>query len=110
MVSVKAEDVVVLDLRGLSDITDAFVVGTAAGGAHHARAISEAVWDEFARLSTWKGRREGSDASGWLLLDCGDVVVHIMSPKLREYYALEDLWGDAPRIEVAAERKKGSKR
>lgn len=110
MVGMKAEGVVILDLRGLSDIMDAFVVGTAVGGAHHARAISESVWEEFTRLSAWKGRREGSDASGWLLLDCGDVVVHIMSPTLREFYALEDLWGDAPRIQIAPEAKKDSKR
>ena len=112
MVDMKAENVVILDLEGISDILDAFVVGTASGGSHHARALSEAVWEEYKKHSKYKGHVEGTDASGWILLDCGDFVVHVMSPRLREYYALEELWGDAPRIEVGPdeEAEKWSKR
>ncbi|MBN1808669.1 MAG: ribosome silencing factor [Planctomycetes bacterium] len=105
MVDMKAGDVVILDLREVSDFVDAFVLGTATGGARHVGALSSAVWDEYRRRSSYAGHREGTNASGWFLLDCGDVIVHIMSPELREYYALEDLWGDAARIEMGEEER-----
>jgi ribosome-associated protein len=104
----RAEDVVLLDLRGLTSMTDFFVVATVSTDVH-SRAVSEAV-QGWARetLDERPWHVEGEEgARHWLLLDYVDVVVHLFQPEARDYYGLERLWGDAPREEVTDEEIAG---
>ncbi len=96
----KCEDVVILDLRGKSAVTDYFVVTTGTSD-RQMMATADHV-DEHAHklgLRLYKGRRLDSEV--WILMDYVDVVVHIFDRDRREYYDLELLWGDAPKIEWA---------
>jgi ribosome-associated protein len=94
----KGEDIIVYDLRGLTDLTDYFVIATAHSKAQ-VRAIVETISRELKSAGTTKLGQEGSDNGQWILLDYADCVIHIFSPELREYYGLESLWGDAPKVE-----------
>jgi ribosome-associated protein len=91
----QGEDIVVLDLRGSSPMTDFFVIATA-GSRIHARALA----DEITRQLREQGERphhvEGLETGTWVLLDYVDVVVHIFLTDVRQFYGLERLWGDAP--------------
>ena len=100
----KAEDVVILDLRKLTAITDYFVIATA-GNPRHIGAVTEAVVEEAKRLKARPIGREGTETSGWVLLDFVDVVVHIFDGERREIYDLGLLWGDAPRVKWRPRRK-----
>ena len=94
----KGKDILVLDLRGLTPIFDFFVIATGTSRRHiHtlAEEIDAAMHTQGqARLSI-----QGYEASRWIVQDYGDVVVHVFDPDAREYYALEDLWADAPRVD-----------
>jgi len=90
----KAEDVVLLDISSVSIMADFFMICTVRTDTH-ARAVRDAVTQALEQAGLKMRRREGSDASGWVLLDWGDVVVHIFGPSEREFYSLEKLWGDA---------------
>lgn len=91
-----ARDGVVLDLRGLSDATDYFVIASGDSDTH-ARSIAENVRDRLAEEGETPAGVEGREAGRWILLDYIDIVVHVFLPRIREYYKLERLWGDAPR-------------
>ena len=93
----KGEDTVVLDLRKLTYITDYFVI-TTAGNPRHVGAVAAAVAEEAARLNARTIGREGTEDSGWVLLDFVDVVVHVFDAERRNLYDLGLLWGDAPRV------------
>jgi len=94
----RGRDVVVLDLRELTSIFDYFVIATGAS-RRQLHAISEEI-DHT--LEQGMGDRrlgiEGYQESRWILLDYGDVVVHLFEAETREYYAIEDLWGQAKRV------------
>ena len=95
MLENKASEIVRIDLSEKSTVTDYFVIGTF-NTPSHLRDTREKIID---RLETYGGkphRAEGADESGWVLLDAGDVVVHLMLRREREYYNLERTWGDAP--------------
>lgn len=94
----KGLDLVIYDLRGLSDVTDYFVIVTAQSKLQ-SRAIAAAVEKGLRDLGVRKMSLEGNADSRWVLLDYGPVVVHIFSADLREYYSLESLWGDAPKVD-----------
>jgi len=94
----KGSDVLVLDLRSFSYVTDFFVIATGQN-PRHLRALSGAVAGEAERLGAGQFGAEPVWASGWALLDYVDVVVHLFSPELRAYYELDQLWGDARRLE-----------
>lgn len=89
---VKAKDIVILDVRSLTDIADAMVVCSGSSN-RHTRALAENL------LVAGKARGlsavgvEGQEYGDWILVDLGDVVVHIMLPETREFYGLEKLWG-----------------
>ena len=93
----KAVDLVVLDLSSASAFTDAFVIATGRSD-RQVKAIHDAIHqgmkDQHAMLPS---HVEGLRESSWVLLDYGDVVVHLFTPATREYYRLEALWGDVPR-------------
>jgi ribosome-associated protein len=100
--SKKATEVMLLDLRELTSMTDYFVVATVSTDVH-SRAVTDAV-AEWAReeLGEKPWHIEGEEGPRqWVLLDYVDVVVHLLQPAARDYYALERLWGDAPSKEIA---------
>ncbi|MBI5646184.1 MAG: ribosome silencing factor [Ignavibacteriae bacterium] len=91
----KAHDVAILELGSLSDVTDYFVVCTGDTDTH-VKAIADHVDDQLRIAGSPVWRREGLQTLQWVLLDCVDVVVHVFQPRVREYYDIERLWGDAP--------------
>jgi ribosome-associated protein len=93
-VSKKAQDVVILDLRGLSAVTDFFVICSGSSDTH-VKAISDAIEEGLEAKGVRKWHIEGYRHRRWVLLDYVDVVVHIFHHKTRQYYVLERLWGDA---------------
>lgn len=99
--SKKAEDVVLLDLGKLSNITDYFLI-CSAGSDVHAQTIADAVIEGL-DSSGVVSHVEGYETARWILIDCFGVVLHVFRPEVREYYGLERLWGDAPREEYADE-------
>ncbi len=92
----KAIDVVELDLRGVLGYTDYFLV-CSGNTARQAKAIHDGIHEGLKREhGTLPRRVEGSAQAGWILMDYLDVVVHIFTPETREFYRLEQLWGEAP--------------
>ena len=91
----------VLDLTALSDVCDYFVIMSASNSR-----LVDAVVDEIEeRVAKTCNEHpfsiEGRDQRNWILMDYGTVIVHVFTPETRDYYRLEKLWGDAPRIEIA---------
>jgi ribosome-associated protein len=98
--SKKAEDVVVLDMRGLVSYTDFLTICTARN-ERQARAIVDEVRLQVKReTGTLPGAVEGAGADGWVVLDYLDSVLHVFTAEARERYQLEDLWREAPRLEL----------
>jgi ribosome-associated protein len=97
----KATDVVVLDLRRLSDATDYFVIASGTSDTH-VRALAEHVIAACERAGLRAHHVEGLTAGRWVLIDFVDVVVHVFHPSLRRFYQLERLWADAPAVEAGA--------
>ncbi|MDT8322471.1 MAG: ribosome silencing factor [Bacteroidota bacterium] len=91
----KAQDVLVLDLTGLSDVTNFFVICSGESDTQ-VKAIADAVVDGTRERGSKVWRKEGFENLQWVLLDFVDVVVHVFTPKTRAYYDIERLWGDAP--------------
>jgi ribosome-associated protein len=108
----QGEDVAILDVRGLSSVTDFFIVCTAVS-ARQLDAIRDHIDETLARHGAAVWHTEGAPAAGgpsaalprspqWVLMDCGDVVVHLLDQETRQFYRLEDLWADAPKIPLPA--------
>jgi ribosome-associated protein len=95
----KAEDVLVLDVRGLSSYADYIVVMTA-DSDRQAGAIADAVDDRLSAEGATKVGVEGYESGRWVLVDYGDVVAHVFNREARGFYDLEGLWADAPRFSV----------
>ncbi|HZN53827.1 MAG TPA: ribosome silencing factor [Candidatus Polarisedimenticolaceae bacterium] len=94
----KAEDILVLDLRGLCDFTDAFVI-CHGSSSRQVLAIADAIEERLLREGHRKPKHvEGRRVGDWVLMDFIDVVVHVFLGEKRSFYGLERLWGDAPRI------------
>ncbi len=94
----RAQDIVILDLRELTTIFDYFVIvsGTSRRQLH---AVSEEIDHALEEgMGDHRMGIEGYRENLWILLDYGDVVIHIFEPETRKYYALEDLWGQAKRV------------
>ena len=89
----KAEDIKILDLTGITDIADHFVIATGNGGLH-VKAIADHIRDESS-TSEKPWHIEGYDNLKWVLLDYVDVVIHIFERETRDYYDIERLWADA---------------
>jgi ribosome-associated protein len=96
----KSENPVVLDVRGLSGVADYFVL-LSADSDRQAAAVADTVDERLTGMGAQRLGAEGRSGGGWVLLDFGDVVVHVMSPEARGFYDLEGLWADAPRVPVA---------
>jgi ribosome-associated protein len=97
----KGEDVVVLDVRGLTSYADYFVVVTA-DSDRQASAIADHVEQTMKQQGVSKVGVEGYESGRWILVDYGDVVAHVMNRESRGFYDLEGLWADAPRFAVDA--------
>jgi ribosome-associated protein len=88
-------DIKILDLRKLSDVADYFVICSGTVDIH-VKAIADNIVDKMKERGVRVWHREGYQALNWVLLDYVSVVVHVFRPEVRERYALEKLWGDAP--------------
>ena len=97
----KGRDVTVLDLRGLSSATDFFLIVTGTSDIH-VRSIANHIMDELKADDERPDHVEGMQGGRWVLIDYIDFVVHVFHPAAREFYQLERLWGDAPRLSVEA--------
>ena len=96
----KAEDIVILDLRELSSVTDYFVIASGTSEPH-LRAIVEAITDKLREDYNVRPKAiDGTFQTAWVVLDYFDVIVHVMRADVRERYDLETLWGDAPRVKL----------
>jgi ribosome-associated protein len=91
----KATDVVVLDLRGISSATDFFVIASGSSDVQ-VRAIADSVQVGLKKIDCRPEHVEGQRAGSWMLLDYIDAVVHVFHSQARDFYQLETLWGDAP--------------
>ena len=98
----KAQDPVLLDLRGLSDVTDYFLIchGTS---TRQVQSISNSIEEVLRSLKRRPKHIEGYTVGEWILMDYLDLIVHIFVEEKRGFYALEKLWGDAPRLEMDQE-------
>ncbi len=97
----KATDIVIQDVSELLKVTDYFVICTAANN-RRVDAVAEEIEDKLREECGMKPfNREGLDESTWVLLDYGSIVVHIFQPQQRDFYRLEQLWEQAPTIDVA---------
>jgi ribosome-associated protein len=96
----KARDVVEIDVRGKSSVTD-FMVVASGTSTRHVKSIADEVVKFAKKLDCQPLGVEGEREAEWVLVDLGDVVVHVMLPRVREFYALERLWtvGDEPPAE-----------
>lgn len=90
----QAGDILMLDIRQVSYYADYLVICSAESG-RQIKAISEEIEESLDSSGTRLMRREGTEDSGWVLLDFGDVIVHIFAPEERNYYELESLWSRA---------------
>ncbi len=97
--SKKAKDIDLLKVGELTILTDYFVICTA-DSSTQVKALADALEDEFEKLDIKPFSREGKDGMNWLLLDYGDVIVHIFYREMREFYSLEKLWDDAEKIDI----------
>ncbi|MFN2121368.1 MAG: ribosome silencing factor [Anaerolineales bacterium] len=89
----KAEDILLLDLQNIASFTDYFVLCTGTSD-RMLDALAEATLESVRRQHRKRGIREGEARDGWVVVDYGDVVVHLFSPEQRRYYDLEELWND----------------
>lgn len=93
----KASDIILLDIRDVTTFADYFVI-CSGNNARQIQAIADAIDEELGKQGAKVLHQEGVAESGWLLLDVGDVIVHIFGTKEREYYRLERLWNEAKTV------------
>jgi ribosome-associated protein len=99
----KAENIRILDLRGLSPVADYFVLVTAMS-TPQLRAVRDEIVERMKdEHNTPPDVKDGKFESQWIILVYGSIMVHILTPEKREFYALEELWGDAPEIALTLE-------
>lgn len=92
-----------LDVSGICNFADYFVISSA-NNTTQLKAIADQVIKSLARQEVRRHHREGEAASGWVLLDYGDVIVHLFLEESRTFYDLERLWADAERLETESEQ------
>ncbi len=93
----KGIDPVILDVRGISGVTDYYLIVTGTS-APHLKALDAEISRSLKGTGRAAHRATGVPDSGWIVRDFLGVVVHLMTAEMRQYYALEELWGDAPRV------------
>ena len=95
----RCSDIVVLDLRGLSSVTDYFVIATGTSD-RQMRTVCDEIHDEAKKSKLSLFGQAGYEQGRWIVMDFIDVVVHVFDSEYRNYYALEMLWGDARRLKI----------
>ncbi len=95
----KAEDVVSFDLRGKSPMADHMVIASGRS-SRQVSAMAEKLLERFKERFHRSARVEGKEAGDWVLIDCGDVIVHLFRPEVRAFYQLEKMW--APEADIRA--------
>jgi len=98
----KAMDVVVLDMADASSITDYFLI-CSGGSQRQVQAIADAIDEQLKQAGITSLGVEGYRQGHWILMDYGDVIVHVFSQETREFYDLERLWANAPKIDLSRE-------
>jgi ribosome-associated protein len=91
----KAEDTVTIDLCGKTPIADSMVV-TSGRSQRHVGSVADRVLKDLAQAGVRNARIEGMPQCDWVLIDAGDVIVHVFRPEVRSFYNLEKMWGSAP--------------
>lgn len=89
----KAENILVLDIEGISSFADVIIIATA-NSNRHAKSLADKLVESIKANNKNIINVEGKVESGWILVDCGGVVVNIMKEEIREFYDLEGLWGE----------------
>lgn len=95
----KAKDISAIEIRDLTTIGDYFVIASASSTTQ-AKALSDTVEEGLSALGFEPRRIEGYQSGMWIVLDYYDVIVHIFYEQTREFYSLERLWADAPKVEL----------
>lgn len=99
----KANDILLKNLRGLTIVTDYFLI-CSSESIRGVRALSDAITEGLEKEKVRVHHVEGYQEAQWILLDYGDLVVHVFLDELRRFYQLENLWGDAPEVDFALAR------
>lgn len=97
----KAQDVVLLDLHGVTDMADYFVVASGTSDTH-VRSVAQHLIAGMAQAGLKAFSVEGAETGRWVLVDFVDFVVHVFHPSMRSYYQIERLWGDAPAVTITS--------
>lgn len=92
---VKAQDLVVFDTEHISSLFERVIIASGTSN-RQTKALAASVRDKVREAGFPKPRIEGEDNGEWIIVDCGAVVVHIMQPTIRQYYNLEEIWGEKP--------------
>ncbi|MBB5322695.1 ribosome silencing factor [Marinobacter oulmenensis] len=98
--NIKAQDISVIDVRERTSVTD-FMVIASGNSNRHVKSLADSVVSEAQENGVRASNIEGGGGSDWILVDLGDVVIHVMMPATREFYDLERFWRDAPDLGVA---------
>lgn len=93
----RAEDIVVLDMQNISLMADYFVIASGSS-QRQVQAIVDNITDQASSVNHVEGQKD----SPWVLVDLGDVIVHVFTPEARDFYKIENLWSDAPVVDVTA--------
>jgi len=97
----KAVDVIGLDVREISSFADTFIIATGTSD-RHVRSVADSIEAALKTHGEPPMGVEGYDEGRWILVDCGDAIVHIFQQEIRDHYDLERLWSDAPSLELEA--------
>jgi len=100
----KAEDLVGLDVRKISSFADSFIIATGTSD-RHVRSVTDSIEAALKSSGDPSMGIEGYDEGRWVLIDCGDTIVHVFQQEVREHYDLERLWSDAPALELQPEAR-----
>lgn len=98
--SKKGMDIIGIDIQGLTTLGDYFLLATGTG-VPHVKALEEEVEDTLAKEGLEPRRVEGAQTATWILMDYQDVILHIFTRETREFYNMERLWADAPRMDLS---------
>ena len=99
-------DVVAMDIRALSVLTDYIVVATG-GSPNQIKAIADEVCHRLHKAGLPQRHIEGYGGASWVLIDFGDMIVHIFDKESRDFYSIERVWGDAPLLDMTPTKKEG---